>query len=228
MIERRSKCDPVRLLAPRARRCLAVVIDIPERLEGDRVVLRPLETGDADADAQAFADDRELGRLLGFETDPTADQVAAGLATAAELARDAAMTVEERCREDHPPTPGRQRQPPAWDVPRASPRSSPFRLPQSMRRLRRRTAPRHTPGWAPFTASAPLRAPRWPASSSWAAESERLSWPRWRLPKRPGCLPASVTLVWHAITSGRLPAASQSQRPRRLRHDRRRNPTSSP
>ncbi|HEY6396068.1 MAG TPA: GNAT family N-acetyltransferase [Solirubrobacteraceae bacterium] len=65
---------------------MAVVIDIPERLEGDRVVLRPLETADADTYAQAFADDRELGRLVGFETDPTADQVAANLVTAAERA----------------------------------------------------------------------------------------------------------------------------------------------
>jgi hypothetical protein len=62
------------------------VIDIPQRLEGDGVVLRPLEPADCSAYAQAFVDDPQLGRLVRYETDPTAGQVAESVASAAERA----------------------------------------------------------------------------------------------------------------------------------------------
>lgn len=51
-------------------------LPIRERLEGRGVVLRPLRPGDAGPYAAAFADDPELGRLLGVEDDPTPGQIA--------------------------------------------------------------------------------------------------------------------------------------------------------
>ncbi|MDQ6817782.1 MAG: GNAT family N-acetyltransferase [Actinomycetota bacterium] len=59
-------------------------IEIPKRLEGEEILLRPLRVGDADAYAQAFVEDPELGRLIGFEEDPTADQIAQNVAGAAD------------------------------------------------------------------------------------------------------------------------------------------------
>jgi [ribosomal protein S5]-alanine N-acetyltransferase len=45
----------------------------PEWLAGDGVMLRPLRPDDAPAFAGAFADDPELGALVGFEEDPDED-----------------------------------------------------------------------------------------------------------------------------------------------------------
>jgi hypothetical protein len=45
-------------------------IELPERLEGDGLVLRRLRAEDAAACTRAFREDPELGRLLGFEEDP--------------------------------------------------------------------------------------------------------------------------------------------------------------
>lgn len=43
---------------------------LPDRLEADPIALRPLRIEDVAAYAAAFEADRDLGRLLGFETDP--------------------------------------------------------------------------------------------------------------------------------------------------------------
>jgi ribosomal-protein-serine acetyltransferase len=48
-----------------------VVIEVPRRLPAGPVTLRPLQLSDAEAYAQAFADDPQLGRLIGIEPDPT-------------------------------------------------------------------------------------------------------------------------------------------------------------
>jgi [ribosomal protein S5]-alanine N-acetyltransferase len=45
----------------------------PAELAGDGVVLRPLRPDDAPEFAAAFADDPELGALVGFEEDPDED-----------------------------------------------------------------------------------------------------------------------------------------------------------
>ena len=47
-----------------------VQIELPERLEGDDVLLRRLRPDDAAAYVAAFRADPELGRLLGMEEDP--------------------------------------------------------------------------------------------------------------------------------------------------------------
>ena len=44
--------------------------EAPERLARDGVVMRPLRPDDGPAFAAAFADDRQLGALVGFEDDP--------------------------------------------------------------------------------------------------------------------------------------------------------------
>jgi ribosomal-protein-alanine N-acetyltransferase len=61
-------------------------IPIPERLDGDRVALRPLTADDAEAYAGGFLDDPDLGRLLGIEEDPSAEQAATRAASAPEQA----------------------------------------------------------------------------------------------------------------------------------------------
>jgi len=45
-------------------------IEVPERIAGDRVLLRPLEPRDATPWATAMADDPDLGPAWGIETDP--------------------------------------------------------------------------------------------------------------------------------------------------------------
>jgi RimJ/RimL family protein N-acetyltransferase len=59
-------------------------VDTPERLEGEGIALRPLRTDDAPAHAAAFRDDPDLGRALGFPTDPDEEWVRARVAGAAE------------------------------------------------------------------------------------------------------------------------------------------------
>jgi len=52
-----------------------VRIELPQRLEGDEVVLRRLRPDDAPAYVAAFRADPELGRLLGMEEDPVEARV---------------------------------------------------------------------------------------------------------------------------------------------------------
>ena len=59
-------------------------MDPPDRLEGEGVALRPLRADDALAHAAAFRDDPDLGRVLGFPTDPDEEWVRARVAGAAE------------------------------------------------------------------------------------------------------------------------------------------------
>jgi RimJ/RimL family protein N-acetyltransferase len=54
-----------------------MLIEVPERLEATTVRLRPLRAADAEPYADAFVADSELGRLLGFERDPTVDSLRA-------------------------------------------------------------------------------------------------------------------------------------------------------
>jgi RimJ/RimL family protein N-acetyltransferase len=61
-------------------------IALPDRLEGEGFVLRPLRAADAAAYAAAFRDDPELGRLLGVEEDPGEDAARERVGRAAELA----------------------------------------------------------------------------------------------------------------------------------------------
>jgi hypothetical protein len=46
------------------------VIDLPSRIEGPEVALRPAQIRDVPAWARAFVDDPELGPALGIEEDP--------------------------------------------------------------------------------------------------------------------------------------------------------------
>lgn len=50
-------------------------IDLPERLDGKAVALRRMRNEDAPAFASAFVEDADLGRLLGFDEDPTESAV---------------------------------------------------------------------------------------------------------------------------------------------------------
>lgn len=50
-------------------------IELPDRLSADRVLLRPMRSEDAVPYVGAFADDPELGRLLGEERDPDESSV---------------------------------------------------------------------------------------------------------------------------------------------------------
>lgn len=45
-------------------------IELPDRLPGEGVALRPMREEDAAAYAEAYAQDPDLGRLLGVESDP--------------------------------------------------------------------------------------------------------------------------------------------------------------
>jgi [ribosomal protein S5]-alanine N-acetyltransferase len=58
---------------------------LPDRLDADGFSLRRLRAGDATAVAAAFRDDPDLGRLLGFETDPDVDWVSGRLERTHEL-----------------------------------------------------------------------------------------------------------------------------------------------
>ena len=64
-----------------------VEIVVPDRLVGERVVLRRPLAADAAAYASAFREDRELGRLLGVEEDPTEADVVRQAESAGERAR---------------------------------------------------------------------------------------------------------------------------------------------
>jgi RimJ/RimL family protein N-acetyltransferase len=59
-------------------------IPVPGRLQDSHVVLRPLAVEDGPDYASAFVEDPDLGRLLGFEQDPTAEQVSERAAKAVE------------------------------------------------------------------------------------------------------------------------------------------------
>jgi len=65
-----------------------VQLEIPERLTDGVVSLRLLVPADATAYARAFTDDPDLGRLVGFDTDPTTAELGASLAGVAARARD--------------------------------------------------------------------------------------------------------------------------------------------
>ncbi len=60
---------------------------MPDRLTDDAVALRLLTPADAEPYARAFSDDPDLGRLLGFDTDPTAAELRTSLAGVAARAR---------------------------------------------------------------------------------------------------------------------------------------------
>jgi RimJ/RimL family protein N-acetyltransferase len=62
-------------------------IELPQEVRHGRAMLRPLRAEDADAYAAAFADDPELGRLLGLEKDPVAGAIAERAAEMAQIAR---------------------------------------------------------------------------------------------------------------------------------------------
>jgi RimJ/RimL family protein N-acetyltransferase len=51
-------------------------IEVPARIAGDRVLLRPLERRDVPAFAKAFEDDPELGPAWGVEADPDGEWLA--------------------------------------------------------------------------------------------------------------------------------------------------------
>ena len=59
-------------------------MDPPDRLEAEGIALRPLRADDAPAHAAAFRDDPDLGRALGFPTDPDEEWLRARVAGAAE------------------------------------------------------------------------------------------------------------------------------------------------
>lgn len=65
----------------------SVEIVLPERLAGERVVLRPLRAEDASAYVNAFHEDDQMGRLLGIEEEPTEDDVKRRVEGAAARAR---------------------------------------------------------------------------------------------------------------------------------------------
>ena len=65
-----------------------VRFEVPDRLTDGVVSLRLLTPADAAAYARAFTADRDLGRLLGFDTDPTTAELGASLAGVAARARD--------------------------------------------------------------------------------------------------------------------------------------------
>jgi len=60
---------------------------VPDSLQGEVVVLRPLRAADAAAYARAFREDEGMGRLLGVERDPTEAEVTGRVESAAERAR---------------------------------------------------------------------------------------------------------------------------------------------
>ncbi len=65
-----------------------VRFEVPDPLSDGVVSLRLLAPADAAAYARAFADDPDLGRLLGFDTDPTTAELGSSLAGVAVRARD--------------------------------------------------------------------------------------------------------------------------------------------
>jgi RimJ/RimL family protein N-acetyltransferase len=67
-------------------------IELPDRLEGDGFVLRPLQAADAAAYAAAFSQDPELGRLLGVDQDPDEEAARGRVGRAGELAIADAQT----------------------------------------------------------------------------------------------------------------------------------------
>lgn len=78
-------------------------IEVPARIAGDRVLLRPLEPRDVDAFAQAFADDPELGPAWGVEEDPDAAELAERVERAASFAaagRGVELAIADRGSDD--------------------------------------------------------------------------------------------------------------------------------
>jgi ribosomal-protein-alanine N-acetyltransferase len=61
-------------------------VELPDRLDGDGVVLRRLRADDAPAYAAAFRDDPDLGRLLGVDEAPDEPAVRGRVGRAGELA----------------------------------------------------------------------------------------------------------------------------------------------
>ena len=59
-------------------------IEVPERIAGDRVLLRPLEPGDARSWASAMVDDPNLGPAWGIERDPDEAQLLGRIERSAE------------------------------------------------------------------------------------------------------------------------------------------------
>jgi RimJ/RimL family protein N-acetyltransferase len=51
-------------------------IEVPDRIEGERCILRPFTDADIPSWAQAFRDDPELGAAIGSETDPDEESLA--------------------------------------------------------------------------------------------------------------------------------------------------------
>ncbi len=63
-------------------------IEVPERIAGDRVLLRPLELRDVAPWVAAFVDDPELGPAWGVEEDPGEDELRDRVERAAEWPRE--------------------------------------------------------------------------------------------------------------------------------------------
>jgi RimJ/RimL family protein N-acetyltransferase len=63
-------------------------IEVPARIAGDRVLLRPLEQRDVPAFAKAFEDDPELGPAWGAEEDPDDERLAERVGRASSLAAE--------------------------------------------------------------------------------------------------------------------------------------------
>jgi ribosomal-protein-alanine N-acetyltransferase len=63
-------------------------IEVPARIAGDRVLLRPLEPGDAEPWAAAFADDPDLGPAWGIDEDPGEEELRERIEGAGEWPRE--------------------------------------------------------------------------------------------------------------------------------------------
>ncbi len=63
-------------------------IEMPERIAGDRVLLRPLEARDVPAWAEAFVDDPGLGPAWGVEEDPGEEELRLRIERAVEWSRE--------------------------------------------------------------------------------------------------------------------------------------------
>lgn len=87
MIGAASASAAIVLVMPAPDSAVALLANAPERLEADGVVLRAMHEPDAAVLAQAFVADRDLGRLLGSEKDPTEQELRAKVGRRAEPGR---------------------------------------------------------------------------------------------------------------------------------------------